>query len=103
MKKLKIEIEFDDYGHGIEPIINAMHNAMKGHVPYIDFDVALTTDLPYDGETFSGDEAILVAKFREHDAAKNGIISDLIMAAMIAATNTIKDMEGDVSNDSNKS
>ena len=93
MKKLKIEIEFNDYGHGIEPIINAMHNAMKGHVPYIDSDIALTTDL-------QRDEAILVAKFREHDAAKNGIISDLIMAAMIAANHTIKEMEGGVPNES---
>ena len=100
MKRLKIEIEFNDYGHGIEPILNAMHAAMKGHVPYIDSDIRLSTDVPYDGEKFSGDDAILVAKFREHDAAKNGIISDLIMAAMIAAANTIKEMEGDVSNES---
>jgi hypothetical protein len=100
MKKLKIEIEFNDYGHGIEPILNAMHVAMKGHVPYIDSDIRLSTDVPYDGDKFSGDEAILVAKFREHDAAKNGIISDLIMAAMIAANHTIKEMEGGVSNES---
>ena len=95
MKKVVIELNYDDNGNGIGDMMNSINNVLKGHAPYLDNDIILGTDKPFDGE-FKGDKVILSADFNSKNAAKHGTMSDMVMAAMIPILNTITN--GDESN-----
>ena len=96
MKKLKIEITFDDYGNGVAPVMQSIRNALKGHAPYINNDVLLSTDKPFDGDSFKGEEVQLFVDLTKKNMATNDIASDLAMAGTMAGLIAIKNMEKDV-------
>jgi hypothetical protein len=92
-KKIKIEINFDDYDKGIGSIMESIHNTLKGHGPYINSDIVLSTDKPYDGNNFEGDEVQLYIDFNENNIAQHDLINDMTMAATVALLNAIKNIE----------
>lgn len=96
-KKVKIEINFDDNGKGIGPVMESIHKVLEGHVPYIQNDIVLSTDKPYDG-SFKGDECQLYVDFNKENAPKHGIISDMTAAATIALLIAIKNVIEDSNN-----
>lgn len=96
MKKLKIEITFDDYGNGIAPVIEAIHNTLRGHAPYINNNILLSSDKPFDGDSFKGDEVQLFVDLSKKNIAANDITSDLTLAGTMASLIAIKNMEKDV-------
>ena len=92
-KKVKIEISFDDYGKGIGSIMESIRNTLKGHDPYINSDIKLLTDKPYDGNNFEGDEVKLYVDFNENNIVQHDLINDMTMAATVALLNAIKNIE----------
>lgn len=96
MKKVKIEITFDDYGNGIAPVIEAIRNTLRGHAPYINNDILLSSDKPFDGDSFKGDEVQLFVDLSKKNIAANDITSDLTLAGTMASLIAIKNMEKDV-------
>lgn len=94
-KKVKIELSFDDNNKGIGDIMNQIQNVLRGHAPYIDSDIILSTNIPLDGPEFKGDEIMLNADFTKENIAKHDIMSKMVMGAMIPILNGITNTMGD--------
>lgn len=59
-KKINFTIEVDDNSREndiINDVMNDLHNTFKGTPDYVDSKIVVSTDTPYDGEYFKGDEA----------------------------------------------
>ena len=97
-KKVKIELSFDDNDQGLEDIMNQIHDVLRGHAPYINSDIILSTDIPFDGTEFKGNEIILIADFTKENIAKHDLMSKMVMGAMIPILNGITNTMGDVTN-----
>lgn len=89
-KRVKISITFDDNGKGIDSIMENVHDTIKGHAPFVDEDIRLAMEC----DTDTDDESIILeADFSTEEPAKNGVISDMILASTLSILNSIKNME----------
>lgn len=100
-KKVKLEITFEDGMCDINDVIHMMHSVLKGHAPYVENDIVLSTDAPYDGKSFNGDEIMLTADFTNDNIAKHGIMSDMLCGVMIPIVNAAKGEINNVSKEEN--
>jgi hypothetical protein len=89
-KKINIQITFDDNGKGIDSVMESILDTIKGHAPFVDEDIRLAMEC----DTDTDDESIILeADFSTEEPAKNGVISDMILASTVSILNSIKNME----------
>lgn len=89
-KKINIQITFDDNGKGIDSVMESILHTIEGHAPFVDEDVRLYMEC----DTDTDEDAITVeADFSTEEPAKNGVISDMILASTVSLLNSIKNME----------
>ena len=96
MKKVVIEINFNEDNISVDELMHSIHDVFRGHAPYVDNDIVLGTDVLFDGEVFKGDKVFVSADFNSKNVTKHGIMSDMLMGSMIPILNGITN--GDKSN-----
>lgn len=66
MKKIIIELIFDDNEGIIQHSQEEFHDTFKGLDDYVESNVVVSTDVPYDSEKgFIGNESVLTVDFRK--------------------------------------
>lgn len=89
-KSVNINITFDDNDKGVDLIMEDVLDTIKGHAPFVDEDIRLAMEC----DTDTDDESIILeADFSTEEPAKNGVISDMILASVVSILNSIKNME----------
>lgn len=89
-KTVNISITFDDNGKGVDSMMESILHTIEGHAPFVDEDVRLVMEC----DTDTDDESIILeADFSTEEPAKNGVISDMILASTVSILNSIKNME----------